>query len=66
MGRGKGKVPFWVPILCQHHVFERPGKAIGEGDGLFAVWHRKRTAGTKIVLDVDADQDVFIGWCDSF
>ena len=59
-------MPFWVPILCQHHVLERPGKAIGEGDGLFAVWHRKRTAGTKIILDVDADQDVFIGWCDSF
>jgi len=49
-----------VPVLGNNYVCKVPGKSVYDGHHTAAVWHRKATSGTKIILDIDHDQYVAI------
>lgn len=53
-------MPGRVPILRQDHSGKFFHQRIDAGHDLIAAYHRKRTAGAKIILDVDDNQG-FIG-----
>lgn len=52
-----------VPVLGDNYVCKAPGKPIYDRHHIAPVWHGKATSGTKIILDIDHDQDVGIA-CD--
>ena len=49
-----------VPVLGDDDVRKAPGKPIYDGHHIAAARHRKATAGTKIILDIDHDQYIGI------
>lgn len=62
MVRRKGDVVAWMPVLRQHHIGEFLGDAVDGGHDLFAAGNGERPAGAKIVLHVDHQQHVAVGY----
>ena len=48
----------WVPILSQDHMGKVRGQAVDERDHRIAIGYGQAAAGTKIVLNIDQQQDI--------
>ena len=53
-----------MPILGQHHVIKAFGETVDNRHHGIAFGNRKRAARTEIVLHIDYQQQVIVGWSD--
>jgi hypothetical protein len=53
-----------MPILGQRNVIEALGETIDDRHHGVAIGDRKRSAGTKIVLHIDYEQQIIVAWPD--
>jgi len=58
MGGGERRMSERMPVLGQDHDTELPGQTIDQRHHGVSIRHRKRSAGAKIILNVDDDQRV--------
>jgi hypothetical protein len=64
MRGGERAVAWWMPILGQRNVIEALGETIDDRHHGVAVGDRKCSAGTKIVLHIDYQQQIIVAWPD--
>jgi K+/H+ antiporter YhaU regulatory subunit KhtT len=51
-------VVWWVPILREDDVLKPFYQVINDGDNFVSIGDGKRTARTKVVLDIDDEENV--------